>query len=151
VRAVIIERQTAQALSRCRGRRHNECAAFTLAMVAILIKLDPKGPVLFRQKRHGFNNEPPRLPPSKASYAAPDQVDRSYSRRRVRPGARRERQASGRWTRRRDWGLLSNGAAMICGATIGIGGSRSYGSLDWGQKLNPSRACWGLAERGNVG
>jgi Undecaprenyl-phosphate glucose phosphotransferase len=29
-----------------------------LAIVAILIKLDSRGPVLFRQTRHGFNNEP---------------------------------------------------------------------------------------------
>src|SRR5262249_24091721 len=29
-----------------------------LAMVAILIKLDSRGPILFRQTRHGFNNEP---------------------------------------------------------------------------------------------
>jgi|SRR5215472_1357472 len=29
-----------------------------LALVSILIKLDSKGPVLFRQTRHGFNNEP---------------------------------------------------------------------------------------------
>ncbi len=27
------------------------------ALVALLIKLDSKGPVFFRQKRHGFNNE----------------------------------------------------------------------------------------------
>ena len=32
-----------------------------LAIVAILIKLDSKGPVLFRQTRHGFNNEPIRV------------------------------------------------------------------------------------------
>jgi Undecaprenyl-phosphate glucose phosphotransferase len=29
-----------------------------LVLVAVLIKLDSKGPVLFRQTRHGFNNEP---------------------------------------------------------------------------------------------
>jgi hypothetical protein len=28
-----------------------------MALVALAIKLDSKGPVLFRQKRHGFNNE----------------------------------------------------------------------------------------------
>lgn len=28
-----------------------------LAMIAVVIKLDSKGPVLFRQKRYGFNNE----------------------------------------------------------------------------------------------
>lgn len=29
-----------------------------LALIAMVIKLDSKGPVLFRQTRHGFNNEP---------------------------------------------------------------------------------------------
>ena len=28
-----------------------------MAAIALLIKLDSKGPVLFRQKRQGFNNE----------------------------------------------------------------------------------------------
>lgn len=32
-----------------------------LVIVSILIKLDSKGPVLFRQVRHGFNNEPIRV------------------------------------------------------------------------------------------
>ena len=32
-----------------------------LVIVAILIKLDSRGPVLFRQARHGFNNEPIRV------------------------------------------------------------------------------------------
>ena len=32
-----------------------------LVIVAILIKLDSRGPVLFRQTRHGFNNEPIRV------------------------------------------------------------------------------------------
>ena len=32
-----------------------------LAIVAVLIKLDSKGPVLFGQIRHGFNNEPIRV------------------------------------------------------------------------------------------
>ena len=32
-----------------------------LVIAAILIKLDSKGPVLFRQIRHGFNNEPIRV------------------------------------------------------------------------------------------
>jgi lipopolysaccharide/colanic/teichoic acid biosynthesis glycosyltransferase len=29
--------------------------------VALAIKLDPRGPVLFRQTRHGYNNEPIRV------------------------------------------------------------------------------------------
>jgi exopolysaccharide biosynthesis polyprenyl glycosylphosphotransferase len=29
-----------------------------LALIALLIKIESKGPVLFRQTRHGFNNEP---------------------------------------------------------------------------------------------
>ena len=32
-------------------------AAPLMALVAIMIKLDSKGPVLFKQRRHGFNNE----------------------------------------------------------------------------------------------
>jgi exopolysaccharide biosynthesis polyprenyl glycosylphosphotransferase len=32
-----------------------------LLLVALLIKLDSRGPVLFRQTRHGFNNEPIRV------------------------------------------------------------------------------------------
>jgi lipopolysaccharide/colanic/teichoic acid biosynthesis glycosyltransferase len=28
-----------------------------MAVIALLIKLDSKGPALFRQKRQGFNNE----------------------------------------------------------------------------------------------
>jgi len=31
--------------------------ALPMAVIALLIRLDSKGPVLFRQKRHGFNNE----------------------------------------------------------------------------------------------
>jgi exopolysaccharide biosynthesis polyprenyl glycosylphosphotransferase len=31
--------------------------ALPMALVALLIKMDSKGPVFFRQKRHGFNNE----------------------------------------------------------------------------------------------
>ena len=30
-------------------------------MVALAIKLDSRGPVLFRQTRHGYNNEPIRV------------------------------------------------------------------------------------------
>ncbi|HXL65490.1 MAG TPA: undecaprenyl-phosphate glucose phosphotransferase [Xanthobacteraceae bacterium] len=33
------------------------CAAPIMLLVAIAIKLDSRGPVLFKQKRHGFNNE----------------------------------------------------------------------------------------------
>ncbi len=33
------------------------CCAPVMALVALAIKLDSKGPVLFRQKRYGFNNE----------------------------------------------------------------------------------------------
>ena len=33
------------------------CAAPVMLLVAIAIKLDSRGPVLFKQKRHGFNNE----------------------------------------------------------------------------------------------
>ncbi|HOY77954.1 MAG TPA: exopolysaccharide biosynthesis polyprenyl glycosylphosphotransferase [Hyphomonadaceae bacterium] len=31
--------------------------AIPMALIALLIKMDSKGPVFFRQKRHGFNNE----------------------------------------------------------------------------------------------
>lgn len=31
--------------------------AIPMAIIAVMIRLDSKGPVLFRQKRHGFNNE----------------------------------------------------------------------------------------------
>src|SRR5262249_52102522 len=33
------------------------CLAPLMALIAIAIKLDSKGPILFKQRRHGFNNE----------------------------------------------------------------------------------------------
>ncbi len=33
------------------------CALPVMALIAIAIKLDSRGPVLFKQKRYGFNND----------------------------------------------------------------------------------------------
>ena len=44
-----------------------------LAAIAVLIKLDTRGPVLFRQRRHGFNNEEVRVWKFRSMYA--DQLD----------------------------------------------------------------------------
>ena len=46
-----------------------------MAIIAILIKLDSKGPVLFRQKRQGFNNELIEVFKFRSMYAAQADVD----------------------------------------------------------------------------
>ena len=54
------------------------CAAPIMLLVAIAIKLDSKGPVLFKQKRYGFNNELIEIYKFRSMYA--DQADATASK-----------------------------------------------------------------------
>jgi Undecaprenyl-phosphate glucose phosphotransferase len=54
------------------------CAAPVMALIAIAIKLDSKGPVLFKQKRYGFNNEMIEIYKFRSMYA--EQADATASR-----------------------------------------------------------------------
>jgi Undecaprenyl-phosphate glucose phosphotransferase len=54
------------------------CAAPIMLMVAIAVKLDSKGPVLFKQKRYGFNNESIDIYKFRSMYA--DQADLTASK-----------------------------------------------------------------------
>jgi Undecaprenyl-phosphate glucose phosphotransferase len=54
------------------------CVAPLMALIAIAIKLDSKGPVLFKQKRYGFNNEMIEIYKFRSMYA--DQADATASR-----------------------------------------------------------------------
>jgi Undecaprenyl-phosphate glucose phosphotransferase len=49
------------------------CALPVMAVIAVAIKLDSRGPVLFRQKRYGFNNELIEIYKFRSMYA--DQAD----------------------------------------------------------------------------
>ena len=54
------------------------CAAPIMALVALAIKLDSKGPVLFKQKRYGFNNEMVEVYKFRSMYV--DQADATASK-----------------------------------------------------------------------
>jgi Undecaprenyl-phosphate glucose phosphotransferase len=54
------------------------CAAPVMLMVAIAVKLDSKGPVFFKQKRYGFNNESIDIYKFRSMYA--DQADLTASK-----------------------------------------------------------------------
>jgi Undecaprenyl-phosphate glucose phosphotransferase len=54
------------------------CAAPVMALVAIAIKLNSKGPVLFKQKRYGFNNELIEVYKFRSMYV--DQTDATASK-----------------------------------------------------------------------
>ncbi len=54
------------------------CAAPIMLLVAIAIKLDSKGPVLFKQKRYGFNNELIEIYKFRSMYA--DKADLTASK-----------------------------------------------------------------------
>jgi Undecaprenyl-phosphate glucose phosphotransferase len=54
------------------------CALPVMAIIAIAIKLDSHGPVLFRQKRYGFNNEPIEIYKFRSLYV--DQSDATGSK-----------------------------------------------------------------------
>jgi len=54
------------------------CAAPIMLIVAIAIKLDSKGPAIFKQKRYGFNNELVEICKFRSMYA--DQADATASR-----------------------------------------------------------------------
>ena len=53
-------------------------AAPLMALVAVLIKLDSPGPVLFMQRRHGFNNEPIDVYKFRSLYA--DKTDQAAAK-----------------------------------------------------------------------
>jgi Undecaprenyl-phosphate glucose phosphotransferase len=54
------------------------CALPVMAIIAIAIKLDSRGPVLFKQKRYGFNNEPIEIYKFRSLYV--DQSDATASK-----------------------------------------------------------------------
>jgi Undecaprenyl-phosphate glucose phosphotransferase len=54
------------------------CAAPIMLLVAIAIKLDSRGPVFFKQKRHGFNNELIEIYKFRSMYT--DQTDATASK-----------------------------------------------------------------------
>ena len=54
------------------------CALPIMAIVAIAIKLESRGPVLFKQKRYGFNNELIEIYKFRSMYA--DQTDANASK-----------------------------------------------------------------------
>ena len=53
-----------------------------MALIALAVKLDSKGPVLFRQKRHGFNNEEVEVFKFRSMYA--DQLDYAVAKQVTR-------------------------------------------------------------------
>ena len=71
-------------------------AAPVMLAVALAIKLDSRGPILFRQQRYGFNNEPVEVYKFRSLYV--DQLDFSASRAVTRGDPRVTR--VGRWIRK---------------------------------------------------
>ena len=71
-------------------------AAPVMLIVALAIRLDSRGPILFRQQRHGFNNEPVDVYKFRSLYV--DQLDFDASRAVTREDPRVTR--VGRWIRK---------------------------------------------------
>ena len=61
-------------------------AAPLMAVVAVLVKLDSPGPILFKQRRHGFNNEPIDVYKFRSMYA--DKTDHAAAKSVTKGDAR---------------------------------------------------------------
>ena len=99
-----------------------------MAIVAIAIKLDSRGPVLFKQKRYGFNNELIEVFKFRSMYVEPDRRDRREARHQGRPARHARRPLHPQDLARRAAAALQRGVqgqpvarrpAPACGARQG--------------------------------
>jgi exopolysaccharide biosynthesis polyprenyl glycosylphosphotransferase len=101
------------------------CAAPIMFVVAIAIKLDSTGPILFKQIRHGFNNEPIEVYKFRSLFD--DQADPAADKSVTRNDPRVTR--VGRFTRKTSLDELPQLFNVVFGGKLSLVGPRPHAML----------------------